>query len=167
MTPEKLHSYSIYEDGNEMVGIADEIDLPGFEFLSETLTGQGIAGEIEDPTMGLTKAMEWEPKFRTLYKTIDLNPMRFRTYTIRGAQQGKDAYGNIKMSGIKALVGGRPKGFSGGKLKKASPIEPGFKLEVTYYKLEVDGTCLFEIDKLNSKCIINGVDVLGEVKKYL
>lgn len=164
---EKLHSYNIYEDGYDMVGIADEIDLPGYEFLTETLTGHGIAGEIEDPTMGLTKSIEWEPKFRTLYKDIDLNPMKYRVYTVRGTQQGRDTNKNVEMTGLKAIIGGYPKSFTGGKLKSGSPIEPGFKLEVAYYKLEVDGKCLFEIDKLNFVCIVNGVDVLANVKKFL
>ena len=164
---EKLHSYNVYEDGHVLLGIADEIDLPGFEFLSETLSGHGIAGEIEDPTMGLTKSIEWEPKFKTLYKEMDMNPLKTKTYTIRGSQQGRDKDGNIGYSGVKAVIRGRFKSFGGGKLKQGSPIEPSNKMEVTYYLLEVDGKQLFEIDKMNPKCVINGVDVLAGVRQYL
>jgi P2 family phage contractile tail tube protein len=163
---EKLHSYNVYEDGNRLVGMMDEIDLPGFDFLSDTLSGTGIAGEMDDPTMGLTKSIEWEPKFKTLTEEIDLDPTKSKTYTIRGAQQGRDSAGNVVYKPIKATVQGRPKSFTGGKLKQGGSIEPSKKMEVTYYKLEVGDKVLFEIDKLNSVCIINGHDILAEVKKY-
>ena len=41
------------------------------------------------------------------------------------------------------------------------------KYEITYYKLEVDGKVIFEIDKFNSICIMNGVDILADMKKFL
>ena len=166
LTEDKVHSFNVYEDGEVLVGIMDEIDLPGFEFLSDTISGHGIAGEIEDPTVGLTKSMEWEPKFRTLYKNMSLNPLKSKTYTVRAAQQGRDAEGNVGFSGVKAIIKGKPKSFSAGKLKKGSPAEPSSKIEVTYYKLEVNGECLVEIDKFNGVCKINGEDVLAEAKQY-
>lgn len=35
---------------------------------------------------------------------------------------------------------------------------------MTYYKIEYDGDTFLEIDKLNDVCIINGNDVLAEVR---
>lgn len=167
MIHEKLHSYNVYRGGSVLVGTADDIELPGFEYLSETISGHGIMGEIEDPTIGLTGPIELELKFRTLYEDISLNPKKSQTYTIRGTQQGRDLEGNIRFSGIKAVVKGRPKGFEGGTLKKGSPIEPSVKLELTYYKLEVNGEELFEIDKLNGIFRVDGEDIMADINKYL
>ena len=46
MLNDKLHSFNIYRNGNTLTGIADEIELPGIEFISDTITGYGIAGEM-------------------------------------------------------------------------------------------------------------------------
>ena len=167
MLNDKLHSFNIYRNGNTLTGIADEIELPGIEFISDTITGYGIAGEIDDPTMGLTKSLEWELKFKTLYEDVAIDPTKVDTYTIRGSQQGRDATGNIGYAGIKGVLQGRPKSLMPGTLKKGSPTNPSVKYEITYYKLEVGDRVIFEIDKFNSVCIMNGVDILADMKKYL
>lgn len=167
MVNDKLHSFNIYRNGNKLTGTADEMELPGVEFISDTLSGFGIAGEIDDPTMGLTKSLEWELKFKTLYEDVAIDPTKVDTYTVRGSQQGRDAAGNIGYSGIKAVLQGRPKGIMPGTLKAGSPTNPSVKYELTYYKLEVGNKVIYEIDKLNSVCIMNGVDVLADMRKFL
>ncbi|EGH24729.1 major tail tube protein, partial [Pseudomonas amygdali pv. mori str. 301020] len=47
---------------------------------------------------------------------------------------------------------------------KGSPRNPG---RFTYYKLEVDGRVVYEIDALGMKRVINGVDQLAAERSAL
>ena len=73
----------------------------------------------------------------------------------------------MRHSRIKALRQVRPQILMPKTLKKGSPTNPSVKYEITYYKLEVGDRVIFEIDKFNSVCIMNGVDILADMKKYL
>ena len=48
--PSKIHSYNLYNDdlGGRFFGMGDECTLPDFEQLTETLSGAGILGELDD-----------------------------------------------------------------------------------------------------------------------
>ena len=47
----KVNLYNGYLDGTKMVGLTDEVSLPDFDALTETLSGAGILGEIDEPTL--------------------------------------------------------------------------------------------------------------------
>ena len=49
--PEKLINFRVYEDGDDLVGVAD-VTLPTLDAMTETVKGAGIAGEVESPVMG-------------------------------------------------------------------------------------------------------------------
>ena len=55
------------------------------------------------------------------------------------------------------------KKFKPGKLKRAEGMEATVTLELTYILVEVDGTVMLEIDKLNQKYIVNGQDMLAGI----
>ena len=40
-------------------------------------------------------------------------------------------------------------------------------MDVTYYKLEIDGRVMFEIDPINCVRVIDGVDQLADVRNAL
>ena len=48
--PEQTVAYRVYHKGSDFLGIAT-IELPQVQQMTETLSGSGIAGEIENPTM--------------------------------------------------------------------------------------------------------------------
>ena len=50
--PTKINRYNVYNRGNRLLGMGDELTLPDFEPSSETVSGAGILGEIDDPTPG-------------------------------------------------------------------------------------------------------------------
>jgi len=43
--PEKLVNARVYREGERLVGIAD-VELPEIEFVTETVSGLGVAGEV-------------------------------------------------------------------------------------------------------------------------
>ncbi len=48
-------------------------------------------------------------------------------------------------------------------MKRAEGMEATVTLELTYILVEVDGTVMLEIDKLNQKYIVNGQDMLAGI----
>ena len=50
--PTKINKYNVYNQGNRLLGTGDEVTLPSFEASSETVSGAGVLGEFDDPTVG-------------------------------------------------------------------------------------------------------------------
>ena len=49
--PERLINYRVYLEGNALAGIATA-DLPDLEAMTDTVSGAGIAGEVDSPIIG-------------------------------------------------------------------------------------------------------------------
>ncbi len=63
--PERLINFTVYGEGNRIIGVADA-KLPSIEMMTETVSGAGIAGELESGTLGHFKPMTVSLKWRTL-----------------------------------------------------------------------------------------------------
>ena len=57
--PSKINSFNVYKDGTRLIGISEEVTLPDFGSLTETLSGPGILGEVDDPTLGHFPVWRW------------------------------------------------------------------------------------------------------------
>jgi len=64
-------------------------------------------------------------------------------------------------------VKGLTKAINYGKLKKGGYGNPSIKKEIVYYKEELDGEVITEIDKFNGKCVINGENVMEDVEALI
>lgn len=64
--PEKIINYKCYIDGEMSPTALVDAELPDIQFMSETISGAGIAGEIDSPTLGHFQNMEIGLNFRTL-----------------------------------------------------------------------------------------------------
>ena len=150
--PTKINRYNVYNKGNRLLGVGEEMTLPDFEPSSETVTGAGILGEIDDPTVGYFNNQELEIPFRLLDKeTADMMDMtKAVQLEIRGAQQTTNTEGDIEFRPMRVVVRGR-----GGKIT----------LTTLYILIEVDGKTVVELDKLNEVYKVNGVDVLAKIKE--
>lgn len=165
--PTKINKYNVYNSGNRLLGMGDELTLPDFEASSETISGAGILGEIDDPTVGYFGNQEMEIPFRILdNEAVDMMDMtKAQQLEIRGACQSTDAEGNIAFKSIRCVVRGRSKKLAGGKLKNGNPMDTSVTLTVLYILIEVDGATVIELDKLNEVFKINGIDMLAEIKE--
>ena len=163
--PEKINEYNVYLDGVKMIGVASSHTLPEVNMQTSTVSGMGVNGEVDSPTLGQFESMEQEVQFNTLYSSaVDmLNPLNAVNLTFRAAQQVYDKTGGYAFKGLRIVEQGRVKKFKPGKLKRAEGMEATVTLELTYILVEVDGTVMLEIDKLNQKYIVNGQDMLAGI----
>ena len=166
--PEKLISHRVYLNGKDLLGVA-EVQLPDLEAITDTIKGAGIAGEIESPTPGfygpLNVTINW--------RTIDGNVMTLARpmahhLEFRGAVQVYDAgLGTYSVKPQKVLVKAMPKKVGLGKHASGASQETSNEFECSYIMISVDGKIRFELDKFNFKCVVDGVDVLYEVREAL
>lgn len=161
--PEKINEFNIYLDGTKMIGVASSIDLPEINMQTSTVSGVGVSGEIDSPTLGQFEGMEQEISFNTLYSSAAdmMNPLTPVNLTIRAAQQVYDKTGGYVFKSLRVVEMGRVKKFKPGKVEKGEAMEASVTLEITYILIEVDGEELLEVDKLNPVYRVNGVDMLA------
>ena len=165
--PTKINRNNVHNKGNRLLGVGEEMTLPDFEPSSETVTGAGILGEIDDPTVGYFGNQELEIPFRLLDKeTADMMDMtKAVQLEIRGAQQTTNTEGDIEFRPMRVVVRGRGGKLTTGKVKAGSPMDTAITLTILYILIEVDGKTVVELDKLNEVYKVNGVDVLAKIKE--
>lgn len=164
--PTKINKYNVYNKADRLLGMGDELSLPDFEASTETVSGAGILGEIDDPTVGYFANQEMEIPFRVLdQEAVDMLDMtKAVQLTIRGAQQTTNKEGDIEFRPMRVVVRGRAAKFSPGKVKAGNPMDTTVTLTVLYILIELDEKPVLELDKLNEVYKIAGVDVLAKVK---
>ena len=154
---------------NRLIGLGEEVGLPTMEQKTTTVTGAGMLGEFEDPVIGQFKSMETELAFRTLY--VDMfSLMRINaplSLTLRGSMQNMDSESGISgNTPIRVVMKGKFKSFEAGKAKIGEGTDSKLKIELWYELIEVNGKTGIEIDKLNARYIVDGVDQLADINKY-
>ena len=163
----KINAYNVYLDGKKLIGVSDEVTLPNFEALTETLSGAGLLGEIDEPLLGHFGASEIEIPFRTLnndmFKLANMQSsvsltLRMSTQTINESNMDTDFLPS------RIVIKGKNKALTGGKVKQGSGTGSSFKIEILYILIEVNKKPKFELDTLNFVYKVNGVDLLKKVR---
>ena len=168
MIPEKLIGFAVYNEGADLLGIVDAT-VSAFQALSETVKGAGLAGEYNSPTLGhygsITVTLTW----RTVTKEgATLLANNGHELELRGSIQVRDpATSKLSSKPLKFAIRGNGLSFDPGKLDMATVQGTTSVIEVAYIKMTYDGEEIFELDKFNYICKINGVDVMESVRSDL
>ncbi len=165
---EAIINYEIWEDATALYGTA-KVKLPDISFMTQTITGAGIAGEYEAVICGMISAMSMSLDFRTVTKdVVRLYEQRRHTLDIRAAQQSENnSTGKVTVQSKKFVVIATPKKIGLGTLAPASPADASGEFSVAYFAQYNDGVKVIEIDPLNYICFINGTDYLADVRTAL
>ena len=165
--PSKINNYNVYNVAERLIGVGDEVTLPDFEAMADTISGAGILGEMDDPTVGHFSNMEMEIPFRLVdHEAADMMDMtKAVQLEIRGAQQTTNTEGDIEFRPMRVVVRGRGGKLTTGKVKAGSSMDTKITLTTLYILIEVDGKTVVELDKLNEVYKVNGVDVLAKIKE--
>lgn len=166
--PDKTINYNVYDDGERLLGTAT-VELPELAYVADTLSGAGLAGEIETPVLGHMQAMQVTLNWNTIeVSTLTMLANRSRTLTLRSAQQKLDtSAGHLVSVPVKITLKTLPKSVSLGNLEMGAKTDSTSVLEVTYIKIDIDNETVLEIDKPNYICSIDGEDLLSEVRSNL
>lgn len=164
--------YAIYNrKGKIPKRIADttEVTLPDLEYLTEILTGAGINGEIDMPTLGQIASAVLSIAARALGEhAIEISAPETQHLEIRWAvMEMNEATGAVEPKDKKIIFKGVPKKTALGKLAPNSAEESSVDLEMLYIKYISGGVERIEIDKLNDVYKVNGVDYNEKIRNML
>ncbi|MDR2503771.1 MAG: phage major tail tube protein [Deltaproteobacteria bacterium] len=169
MLIEQTISFRVYKNGQSFLGVAT-VDMPELSYMTETLSGSGIAGEIEAPTLGMTSSMSctlnWVSQSAEFYSL--LNPLEGNLLELRASQQATDPATGLRLpQALRLVLQGEPKSASLGTMETGKKHGNTTVLELSRLLVEVDGVPRLLIDKRNFIHAVNGVDMLAKVRADL
>ncbi len=166
--PTFITSGKVYKDGDNLIGVAN-VELPSLEYMTETMSCFGIAGELDMPVAGHVKSTTVKLSWNTL--TVDaasLLATEAHYLDIRGDIQEYDGgTGQIQHKARKCVLKAMPKTGGLGKIEPGKKMDNETELEVLYLKLWIGGTERLEFDKINFIFTVGGTDLLSTVRSNL
>ena len=161
-------NYEVYIHGNRSLGTA-EVTLPNLEYMVTTLKGAGIAGELDVPTVAhfsnLEVTFKWLTVNENVLKLLVPNGIDCSLYAAQ--QQIDSATGNYRIVQDKIELKALSKNVNLGKLAPAELMDTESVLSAITIKQTLDKKVIFEYDKLNWVCKINGTDYSKELRVAL
>ena len=152
------------------VGLA-KLSLPEIGYQVITLNASGLMGTIEVPLMGMLNNMELGLDFLSTSDPANFAKMmepRKHQIEARIAEENWDIEdAEVGIWAPKHVFIARPKTMTPGDIAPATAANANGRMTVYYWAAYRDGTQLWELDKRNMKCVINGVDYMADVRKAL
>ncbi len=166
--PEAIIDFEVYEDSVNLLGVAN-ITPPDITFLTQTITGAGIGGNIEAVLVGMVDTMTLQMSFRSVTDAaVKLMSPRQHTLDLRVAEQYWNTAAAAKeVQADKYVMVVCPKTTSPGQIAPASQSNASGQYTVYRYEAYKDGKELWCIDPANQKCRIGGVDYMAPIRKAL
>lgn len=166
---EQTVAYRVYHQGKDLIGTAT-IEAPQIQYMTETLSGSGIAGEIENPTIGMTQPLTCKLTFTALNSEIYniLDWTQTALYECYAALQVSDDATSVRSSIPERInMLGRTKSFSLGSREQGKKHGNEVELELIRLETYLDGAEKLLIDKLNFIHRVNGKDLLRTVRSQI
>ncbi|MES2231805.1 MAG: phage major tail tube protein [Pseudomonadota bacterium] len=165
MIPEMLTNCVMFLDGVSFSGDVPSMTLPKLATKSEEYRGGGMSGPVDLPT-GLEKleaAWTTNGVRKESLKFFGLADQTACNAVFRGSFKGQK--GTVKA--VTVTLRGSLKEVDMGDWRPGDKAEVKHAMAVTYYKLEIDGRVMYEIDFANMVQVINGVDQLAAERSAL
>lgn len=159
---------AIYEDSINLLGVA-KVQLPAIAYPCVTISGAGMMGNMEVPLYGMVDSMTMNINWLTPHgDAVKLLSPKKHQLDMRVAEE----YWDVTQAEVgswtdKYVVIVRPKSFTPGNIAPMAAADTSGEYAVYYFAAYKDGKQLWEIDKRNMKCVIDGVDYMADVRKAL
>lgn len=167
--PEQTIAYRVYHEGHDLIGVAS-LEMPEIKYMTETLSGSGVAGEIENPTIGITESLSVKFSF-TSVETHIFDALDWGTSSLyecwASLQVTDDATGQRVSQPLRVNLVGRVKSFPLGTLEQGKKHGNELELELTRLQILLNSEEKLLIDKLNFIHNVNGKDLLALVRSQI
>ena len=161
----KLTNANIYMNGTNLLGRAEEVQLPQIKHKMAEHKALGMVGSAEFFS-GIDK-LECKIKWNALYPNVlrtCANPFLATMIQVRASLETYDGTGRIAEVPATAFLIGTFKEFPLGNIKPHENAEYETTMAVTYAKLIVDKQEIFEIDVLHNIYKVGPLDMLTKFK---
>lgn len=166
--PDKLLGFMCFEGrgSRRMIGVAD-VTLPTLSFMSDSLQGAGIAGEVDIPAAGLFSSLTTTINWTSLVQdNIRFAAPQTYHFNFRGSLQLYDhAIGELRPQQISIVMRANPKSLNLGTFGTAAKMGTSAEFELIYLGIRIEGREHIEIDKFAYICRIDGTDFLQKVRR--
>jgi P2 family phage contractile tail tube protein len=165
----KITNANMYSSGNSYLGKLEEIGLPTIKAKYTEHKALGMIAEVELPS-GFEK-MTGKMKFNAVYPELIIefgSPFNTRQIQVRSSLETYDSSGRIAEVSLVAFLNVKFKEVLPPiVLKQNDNPELESEYSATYYRLEVDGVPLIEIDTIAQLFFLNGNDELATYRQNL
>lgn len=160
--------FLVYRNSRELLGVA-KAKMPDIKFLTQTVSGAGVAGNVEAILKGMIDAMTLGLEFISATDSaVELAAPVKHNIDLRVAeQQWNKVKARSEVASSKYVMVVIPKSTTIGGIATASPADASGEYAVYYYAAYKGNKQLWEIDPYNYICKINGVDYMKEVRAAL
>ena len=156
-----LRNVSVWVDGRGYAGEATQVSLPEVNIQTEEFRPGGRDAPVE-LDMGM-EAMEASLQFGSVEKGIIGSVGKEIPITVRGATRDRDG----TVHPVRAELTGRVKSLETGDWQPGERSTTTLTLSVDYYRMEMDGDEVLEIDIPNMVRRVDGEDQLGDMREAL
>ncbi|MHC8285360.1 phage major tail tube protein [Pseudomonas sp. XS1P51] len=159
MIPQVLSNMNAFVDGVSFAGDVPTLSLPKLTQKTDDYQGGGMSAPVEI-AMGLEKleaAFTTNGVRRESLKYFGLADQTACNIVFRGAFRGLKG----TVTPVVVTLRGGIKEVDMGDWKPGDKAEIKHAIKAVYYKLEIDGRVMYEIDPLNMIQVIDGVDQLA------
>ncbi len=165
MIPQTLFNTNLFVDGISFAGDVPSLSLPKLTLKTDDYRAGGMDAAIEmDQGMEkLEASFSTKGVRREAMSKFGLADQSAFNSVFRGSFKGQKG----ATTGVIATLRGMLKEVDTGDWKPGEAAEMKFAIALSYYKLEVGGRALYEIDPINCVRVINGVDQLAQVRRDL
>lgn len=160
--PRTIRNFNAFVDGISYFGKATEAKLPQPKVQTEAHRGAGMEGPVgidmglEGMTAEITFA-EWDPALLKKFGKTE-------RFVLRPAQLGEE---DNEATAIIVTVAGLVTTNETGDLKPGTNATLKLTMDVRSYKLELDGEAIHDIDLVNAKRVIDGVDQMASIRSAM
>lgn len=160
--PRTIRNFNAFIDGQSYAGRATMGKLPELKLQTAAHRGGGMDAPLAiDQGMEAMQAeltlAEWLPELITLIGTR-------RRMVLRPADRGEQ---DFSARGFVATIGGRWSVVNFADLKPGDDTPLKLTLEVDYFRMQLEGAELFEIDVEAGKRVIGGTDQLADTRRAM
>ena len=163
-----LYNANVYVQGDNFAGVAEEVTLPDLKAkLSDHKPLSGV-GSLE-LFAGLDK-MSMKVKWNSINEQVMINSANFfdaQDIMVRANSERWENDSRVASEPVAAFMRGRPKGVPPIGLKHQDNPDVETEYTISYYKLEVAGRVLFEVDFYAQIYVVDGVDLLADYRANL
>lgn len=164
--PQVLKNFNLFGDGASWLGCVSSVKLPKLATKDESMRTAGMLAEIDVP-MGLD-SLELEFSCDGYVKTAlsQFGDMAHnaRLYRFAGATQSPESEEYIA---VEVVVRGRMAEIDFGDAELAKKTEHKYKVKCSTFKLMMAGEVLIDVDVVNGKAVIGGVDKTAGLRTAL
>lgn len=164
--PRKLKNYNLFNEGESYLGRVAEIVPPKLTAKMEEWRGGGMDAPI-DVDLGMEKlTMEWTCGGYERQVLTQFGALRHDAVGLRfaGGLQGEDS---DTVHAVEIVVRGRHSEIDFGTAKAGDDTAKKIMSTLSYYRLSIDGEVLVEIDVINMRKMIGGVDRMESLRTAL